>query len=59
MDFFQAYFFFTPEMRGFLKSLLPERVNEIIGVQHMKFFIFDDAIMISGYFLIDYTTHIY
>lgn len=36
-------------MMGVLKKFLPERVNEIIGLQHMKFFIFDDSIIISGY----------
>nr|CAD2191651.1 unnamed protein product [Meloidogyne enterolobii] len=44
----QVSLFHTPEMRGLLKFLLPGRLNEIIGVQHMKFFIFDDSIIISG-----------
>ncbi|KAL7071511.1 hypothetical protein ACQ4LE_009607 [Meloidogyne hapla] len=40
--------FHTPEMRGLLKYLLPGRLSEVIGVQHMKFFIFDNSIIISG-----------
>jgi CDP-diacylglycerol--glycerol-3-phosphate 3-phosphatidyltransferase len=36
-------------LRGYLKQYLPERVNEIVGLQHMKFFIFDDSIIISGF----------
>jgi len=35
-------------LRGYSKKYLPERVNEIIGLQHMKFYIFDDSIIISG-----------
>ncbi|KAH7701676.1 phospholipase D family protein [Aphelenchoides avenae] len=44
----EAYFFHTPDLRGFVKSVLPERVNEVVGLQHMKFFIFDDDVIISG-----------
>jgi len=35
-----------------MRLLLPERLNELIGLQHMKFFIFDDSIIISGYVLV-------
>uniref|UniRef100_A0A183GE07 CDP-diacylglycerol--glycerol-3-phosphate 3-phosphatidyltransferase n=1 Tax=Heligmosomoides polygyrus TaxID=6339 RepID=A0A183GE07_HELPZ len=31
-----------------LKSILPERTNEIVGLQHMKLYIFDDTVLISG-----------
>lgn len=40
--------FHTPLLRGLLKSVLPGRWNEILGVQHMKLYIFDDTIVISG-----------
>uniref|UniRef100_A0A158R4G8 CDP-diacylglycerol--glycerol-3-phosphate 3-phosphatidyltransferase n=1 Tax=Syphacia muris TaxID=451379 RepID=A0A158R4G8_9BILA len=40
--------FHTPTLRGFLKRILPERSNEIIGLQHMKLYIFDDSVVISG-----------
>ncbi len=38
----------TPELRGFRKWLLPEKFNETIGVQHMKVYLFDDNLIISG-----------
>ncbi|KAI1727332.1 PLD-like domain-containing protein [Ditylenchus destructor] len=41
-------FFYHPDMRGAMRNSLPQRINEIFGVQHMKFFIFDDTIIISG-----------
>jgi len=43
-----VHFYHTPALRGFLKSVLPERWNEIIGLQHMKIYIFDDTLLISG-----------
>uniref|UniRef100_A0A0K0F1Y3 CDP-diacylglycerol--glycerol-3-phosphate 3-phosphatidyltransferase n=1 Tax=Strongyloides venezuelensis TaxID=75913 RepID=A0A0K0F1Y3_STRVS len=42
------YLYHTPELRGITKKILPERVNEIVGLQHMKFYVFDDDIIISG-----------
>ncbi|CEF69300.1 CDP-diacylglycerol--glycerol-3-phosphate 3-phosphatidyltransferase, mitochondrial [Strongyloides ratti] len=42
------YLYHTPDLRGLAKKALPERVNEIVGVQHMKFYVFDDDIIISG-----------
>jgi CDP-diacylglycerol--glycerol-3-phosphate 3-phosphatidyltransferase len=38
----------TPRLRGFCKWLLPERLNEGFGVQHMKLYGVDDEIIISG-----------
>ncbi|KAK0411211.1 hypothetical protein QR680_005542 [Steinernema hermaphroditum] len=38
----------TPEFRGILKKILGERTNEIIGLQHMKIYVFDDDVLISG-----------
>uniref|UniRef100_A0A914HNJ4 CDP-diacylglycerol--glycerol-3-phosphate 3-phosphatidyltransferase n=1 Tax=Globodera rostochiensis TaxID=31243 RepID=A0A914HNJ4_GLORO len=40
--------FHTPKLRGILKSVLSERVNEVVGLQHMKFFVFDDTVLITG-----------
>ncbi|CAL4202519.1 unnamed protein product, partial [Meganyctiphanes norvegica] len=40
--------FHTPELRGLLKRFIPQRWNEIIGLQHMKLYIFDDTLVISG-----------
>ncbi|KAF2348209.1 Phospholipase D-like domain [Trinorchestia longiramus] len=44
----QISLFHTPELRGLLKLLLPQRWNEIIALQHMKLYIFDDSLLISG-----------
>jgi len=38
----------TPILRGLLKKYMPNRYNEIIGLQHMKLYIFDDTLIISG-----------
>lgn len=44
----QVSLFHTPELRGLVRRLLPQRWNEIVGLQHMKLYIFDDALLISG-----------
>lgn len=41
-------FYHTPALRGLLKKVLPERWNEVVGLQHMKIYIFDDTLLISG-----------
>lgn len=38
----------TPTLRGVLKKVMPNRWNELFGVQHMKLYIFDDTLIISG-----------
>ncbi|XP_078427269.1 CDP-diacylglycerol--glycerol-3-phosphate 3-phosphatidyltransferase, mitochondrial isoform X3 [Cetorhinus maximus] len=38
----------TPDLRGILKFLLPERFNETIGLQHIKVYLFDNNVIISG-----------
>uniref|UniRef100_A0A4W3K715 CDP-diacylglycerol--glycerol-3-phosphate 3-phosphatidyltransferase n=1 Tax=Callorhinchus milii TaxID=7868 RepID=A0A4W3K715_CALMI len=38
----------TPDLRGLLKLLLPERFNETIGLQHIKVYLFDNNVIISG-----------
>nr|XP_023021088.1 CDP-diacylglycerol--glycerol-3-phosphate 3-phosphatidyltransferase, mitochondrial isoform X1 [Leptinotarsa decemlineata] len=38
----------TPELRGLLKKYMPNRWNELLGLQHMKLYIFDDKLIISG-----------
>jgi len=40
--------FHTPNLRGTVRRLLPERYNETFGVNHIKAYIFDDTIVISG-----------
>lgn len=39
----------TPDLRGIIKRVLPERYNETFGVAHMKIYLFDDTIIMSGY----------
>ncbi|XP_066560589.1 CDP-diacylglycerol--glycerol-3-phosphate 3-phosphatidyltransferase, mitochondrial [Amia ocellicauda] len=38
----------TPDLRGLLRILVPERFNETIGVQHIKVYLCDDDLIISG-----------
>ncbi|XP_042214342.1 CDP-diacylglycerol--glycerol-3-phosphate 3-phosphatidyltransferase, mitochondrial-like isoform X1 [Homarus americanus] len=38
----------TPDLRGFLRHIIPQRWNETIGLQHMKLYVFDDSLVISG-----------
>uniref|UniRef100_A0A8C8S5M5 CDP-diacylglycerol--glycerol-3-phosphate 3-phosphatidyltransferase n=1 Tax=Pelusios castaneus TaxID=367368 RepID=A0A8C8S5M5_9SAUR len=40
--------FHTPNLRGLLKLLMPERFNETIGLQHIKVYLFDDNLILSG-----------
>ncbi len=48
-DRVDLYLFHTPKLSGLLKRVLPKRVNEVIGVQHIKAYIFDNDTLISGY----------
>ncbi|KNC75761.1 hypothetical protein SARC_11719, partial [Sphaeroforma arctica JP610] len=45
--------FRTPDFRGIL-TRLPDRFNEVIGLQHMKVYLFDDTVMLSGANLSDW-----
>ncbi|XP_077594640.1 CDP-diacylglycerol--glycerol-3-phosphate 3-phosphatidyltransferase, mitochondrial isoform X1 [Stigmatopora nigra] len=38
----------SPDLRGLLKLLAPPRFNETVGVQHIKVYLFDDSLVISG-----------
>jgi len=40
--------FHSPLLRGIMKRTLPPRLREILGVQHMKAFVFDDDVIITG-----------
>lgn len=40
--------FHTPNLAGFRKKLVPRRINEGWGLQHMKLYGVDDEIMLSG-----------
>uniref|UniRef100_A0AAY5ED96 CDP-diacylglycerol--glycerol-3-phosphate 3-phosphatidyltransferase n=1 Tax=Electrophorus electricus TaxID=8005 RepID=A0AAY5ED96_ELEEL len=38
----------TPDLRGLLRLFVPDRFNETIGVQHIKAYLFDNSLIISG-----------
>ncbi|XP_030693726.1 CDP-diacylglycerol--glycerol-3-phosphate 3-phosphatidyltransferase, mitochondrial isoform X3 [Globicephala melas] len=40
--------FHTPNLRGLLRLLIPERFNETIGLQHIKVYLFDNSVVLSG-----------
>ncbi|XP_014215007.1 CDP-diacylglycerol--glycerol-3-phosphate 3-phosphatidyltransferase, mitochondrial [Copidosoma floridanum] len=44
----RVFLYHTPRLRGFLKKLIPNRFNELVGLQHMKLYIFDNTFIISG-----------
>lgn len=45
---FYLSLYHTPALRGLTKRLAPPRWNELLGLQHMKLYLFDDKVMISG-----------
>jgi len=47
-DHVKVSLFHSPDLRGLTKLVLPERVNEVVGLQHMKLYIFDNSLVISG-----------
>lgn len=47
-DKFTLSMYHTPDLRGITKKLAPPRWNELLGLQHMKVYLFDDSVMISG-----------
>lgn len=44
----QISLYHTPVLRGLKKRILPQRYNEMYGLQHTKLYIFDDSVIISG-----------
>lgn len=38
----------TPNLRGWTKRIMPGRYNELIGLQHMKIYVADQTVIISG-----------
>lgn len=45
---FRLSLFHTPDLRGILKKIIPDRYNETIGLHHMKIYLFDDSLIFSG-----------
>lgn len=44
----QIFLYHTPKLRGILKMVIPDRFNELVGLQHMKLYMIDNDIIISG-----------
>lgn len=47
-DRMRVSLYHTPDLRGMWKKVIPTTYNESIGVSHIKAYIFDDDIIISG-----------
>lgn len=45
---FKLHLYHIPNLRGLLRRIGPERFNEVMGLQHMKIYIFDDDFILSG-----------
>lgn len=45
---FSLSLYHTPALRGLRKKFAPPKWNELIGLQHMKLYLFDDTVIISG-----------
>lgn len=44
----EVFLYHTPKLRGLLKVIMPDRFNEVIGLQHMKLYMIDNTLIISG-----------
>ncbi|QDZ19946.1 phospholipase [Chloropicon primus] len=44
----QVSLYHTPRLKGLLKSVVKPPYSEIMGVCHMKVYVFDDAVLMSG-----------
>ncbi|CAG0892873.1 unnamed protein product [Darwinula stevensoni] len=44
----QVSLYHTPELRGIWKWLLPAQWNELVGLQHVKVYLFDNTLIMSG-----------
>nr|XP_002169178.3 unnamed protein product [Hydra vulgaris] len=50
--------FHTPNLRGILKAIIPPRFDETVNVSHVKAYVFDDTLILSGANLsVDYFTN--
>ena len=47
-DFVSVHLYHTPDLRGLLKRMLNGRISEVVGLNHMKIYLFDDSFVISG-----------
>ncbi len=44
----KMFLYHTPRLRGLLKRYMPQRANEVFGVMHMKVYIADNDLIITG-----------
>lgn len=47
-DVVKISLYHSPSLRGLLKLLLPERFNETVALTHLKVYLTDDTIIMSG-----------
>lgn len=47
-DVVKVSLYHSPSLRGLLKLLLPERFNETVALTHLKVYLTDDTIIMSG-----------
>lgn len=44
----QVALYHSPKLRGLVRWLLPQRWNETLGLTHLKVYLFDDTLVLSG-----------
>ncbi len=44
----RLYLYHTPLLKGVVKRLLPERFNEVFGLQHTKILLVDNNVLLTG-----------
>ncbi|PVV04654.1 hypothetical protein BB560_000839 [Smittium megazygosporum] len=44
----QIFMYHTPDLSGISKKIYPQRLNETVGVMHIKAYVTDDSVIISG-----------
>ena len=47
-DVVKVSLYHSPSLRGVLKLLLPERFNETVALTHLKVYLTDDTLIMSG-----------
>ncbi|XP_011866844.1 PREDICTED: CDP-diacylglycerol--glycerol-3-phosphate 3-phosphatidyltransferase, mitochondrial isoform X2 [Vollenhovia emeryi] len=47
-DHCKVFLYHTPKLRGVMKAAIPDRFNELVGLQHMKLYMIDNDLIISG-----------
>ena len=47
-DVVKVSLYHSPSLRGLLKLLLPERFNETVALTHLKVYLTDDTLIMSG-----------